>query len=169
MHGPHVYGSSMPTLRSHGPPPSRPQPARPSRGFEICLPCAFDSCAWRLPRSPPGGGLCLTRAVLWFGLVRAGAAAGVAVIPCGGRFSIPKHDSGKRVSHTDHYTLQRYALTDTTVLLSVSPGFVCELCGSNDVSFPFEDTIAMTCPDCQGCFHRKCWSHRKAGCLKCER
>ena len=136
--------------------------------FAVCLRLV---CMAFAPLPPPEGGLCLTRAVLWFGLVRAGAAAGVAVIPCGGRFSntIPKHASAKRVSHTEHYILQWYALTDTAVLLSVSPGFVCELCGSNDVIFPFEDTIAMTCPDCQGCFHRKCWSHRKAGCLKCER
>ena len=51
----------------------------------------------------------------------------------------------------------------------MAKGFVCELCGSNDVIFPFEDTIAMTCPECQGCFHKKCWARRKDDCVKCER
>lgn len=51
----------------------------------------------------------------------------------------------------------------------LAKGFVCEICRSEDVIFRFEDAVAYTCPECNGCFHRRCWARQRANCPRCER
>jgi len=45
-------------------------------------------------------------------------------------------------------------------------GFICEVCRSSDVLFPF-DFNAITCKDCSSLFHRLCY--QKGSCPKCKR
>ncbi|XP_018021971.1 differentially expressed in FDCP 8 homolog A [Hyalella azteca] len=47
-------------------------------------------------------------------------------------------------------------------------GFVCEVCRSNDVIFPFQLHIAQTCPDCCAVYHRSC-APRLTDCPRCVR
>ncbi|KAH9500030.1 Differentially expressed in FDCP 8 [Bulinus truncatus] len=46
-------------------------------------------------------------------------------------------------------------------------GFCCELCGAEEVLFPF-DNIAVVCSNCSSVTHRHCFA-KKCICLRCER
>ncbi|GIY73246.1 differentially expressed in FDCP 8 homolog [Caerostris darwini] len=47
-------------------------------------------------------------------------------------------------------------------------GYMCELCKSEDVLFPFEPRIDM-CRTCSSLFHQDCYIRWEAPCPKCER
>ncbi|XP_038068463.1 LOW QUALITY PROTEIN: differentially expressed in FDCP 8-like [Patiria miniata] len=47
-------------------------------------------------------------------------------------------------------------------------GFICELCNSNEVLYPF-DMIATVCSHCSAVFHRDCFYKCSGECPKCER
>ncbi|XP_070536130.1 differentially expressed in FDCP 8-like isoform X2 [Ptychodera flava] len=47
-------------------------------------------------------------------------------------------------------------------------GFICELCQSDEILFPF-DTLASICPKCNAVFHRVCFSRNNGECPKCLR
>ncbi|XP_071085103.1 run domain Beclin-1-interacting and cysteine-rich domain-containing protein-like [Haliotis cracherodii] len=46
-------------------------------------------------------------------------------------------------------------------------GFICELCSSHDIIFPFQLDKVDQCPDCHACYHRSCYIPGK--CPKCSR
>lgn len=47
-------------------------------------------------------------------------------------------------------------------------GFICELCNSSEVLFPF-DMIATVCAKCSAVYHRDCYYKRSSECPKCNR
>ncbi|XP_066992565.2 run domain Beclin-1-interacting and cysteine-rich domain-containing protein [Anabrus simplex] len=46
-------------------------------------------------------------------------------------------------------------------------GFVCELCTSQEVIFPWQLTKVTRCPTCGACFHAACWT--PSPCPRCRR
>ncbi|PSN44573.1 Differentially expressed in FDCP 8 [Blattella germanica] len=52
--------------------------------------------------------------------------------------------------------------------LCFARGFLCELCNSPEVIFPF-DSAAAVCPKCCTVFHRNCWPKKNQQCPKCAR
>ncbi|CAL8071935.1 unnamed protein product [Calicophoron daubneyi] len=49
-------------------------------------------------------------------------------------------------------------------------GFICELCHSGQVLFPFGQLNTVTCPACMACFHRSCLRNPKPeNCPRCIR
>ncbi|XP_067669768.1 run domain Beclin-1-interacting and cysteine-rich domain-containing protein-like isoform X1 [Haliotis asinina] len=46
-------------------------------------------------------------------------------------------------------------------------GFICELCNSHDIIFPFQLDKVFQCPDCHACYHKTCFIPGK--CPKCSR
>ncbi|XP_022082181.1 differentially expressed in FDCP 8 homolog A-like isoform X3 [Acanthaster planci] len=47
-------------------------------------------------------------------------------------------------------------------------GFICELCNSDEVLYPF-DMIAAVCSHCSAVFHRDCFFKHSGECPKCKR
>lgn len=47
-------------------------------------------------------------------------------------------------------------------------GFICELCDTDEVLFPF-DNIAVVCSECSCVLHRHCFAKRSGTCPRCER
>jgi hypothetical protein len=47
-------------------------------------------------------------------------------------------------------------------------GFVCEICSSREVIYPF-DTKTASCPHCKALFHESCWRNNPGKCPKCVR
>lgn len=47
-------------------------------------------------------------------------------------------------------------------------GFICELCDSREILFPF-DNIAVVCAKCSYVLHRHCFARRGAECPRCDR
>ncbi|XP_077302151.1 differentially expressed in FDCP 8 homolog [Arctopsyche grandis] len=47
-------------------------------------------------------------------------------------------------------------------------GYLCELCGNNEIIFPF-DSSAVGCSRCNSYFHRVCWTKKQYVCPKCAR
>ncbi|CAL1547265.1 unnamed protein product [Lymnaea stagnalis] len=64
-----------------------------------------------------------------------------------------------------HSTWARHIKVDCQ--LCQGRGFCCELCGDEEVLFPF-DNIAVVCPKCCAVSHRHCFA-RKGSCPRCER
>ncbi|XP_077864186.1 differentially expressed in FDCP 8 homolog, partial [Saccoglossus kowalevskii] len=52
--------------------------------------------------------------------------------------------------------------------LCQAKGFICELCGTDEVLYPF-DVLASMCLHCNAVFHTVCYSRNNGECLKCER
>nr|XP_039251866.1 uncharacterized protein LOC120329334 [Styela clava] len=50
--------------------------------------------------------------------------------------------------------------------LCSAKGFVCEICQSNSIIFPFETDSTVQCFECKSVFHREC---KNDSCPKCER
>jgi hypothetical protein len=48
-------------------------------------------------------------------------------------------------------------------------GYICEVCNSDDVIFPFDATKISECNTCKTLCHAKCWTSCKTGCPKCAR
>ena len=60
-----------------------------------------------------------------------------------------------------------------TCVLCRAKGFVCEICGDDDIIlFPFDKEAAL-CPTCQGAFHRHCYKQlveeNEQDCVRCAR
>ncbi|XP_075257478.1 uncharacterized protein LOC142349647 isoform X2 [Convolutriloba macropyga] len=48
-------------------------------------------------------------------------------------------------------------------------GFICELCDSGAVIFPFDDNVHV-CPTCESTYHERCYeNYRKQECPRCSR
>ncbi|XP_055708664.1 differentially expressed in FDCP 8 homolog isoform X2 [Phlebotomus papatasi] len=47
-------------------------------------------------------------------------------------------------------------------------GYLCEVCGNNEVIFPFDD-CSIPCRKCNSIFHRVCWLRKNQTCIKCIR
>ncbi|KAI6242775.1 RUN domain protein [Aphelenchoides fujianensis] len=52
--------------------------------------------------------------------------------------------------------------------LCLQKGFICELCKSNKLLYPFQIEIAHRCPDCFAVYHQKCMKE-SGECPKCKR
>jgi hypothetical protein len=48
-------------------------------------------------------------------------------------------------------------------------GYICEVCNSDEVIFPFDASKTTQCPTCKTVSHAKCWARCKTGCPKCAR
>jgi hypothetical protein len=61
-------------------------------------------------------------------------------------------------------------IPDSPFLLQVCKGrgYLCELCGNNEVIYPF-DSSAVGCIKCNSYFHRVCWTRKLQVCPKCIR
>lgn len=53
-------------------------------------------------------------------------------------------------------------------LICKGRGHICEICGNDEVIFPFE-AGTITCGSCSAVFHRVCWTRKKENCPKCAR
>nr|CAD7597424.1 unnamed protein product [Timema genevievae] len=56
----------------------------------------------------------------------------------------------------------------TQVKLCNGRGYLCELCDSKEVIFPFDTTVCI-CHKCSTVFHKNCWTKKKQQCPKCLR
>jgi len=56
----------------------------------------------------------------------------------------------------------------TTCQLCRAKGFICEICKSDEIIFPFEDEKVYLCEICNGVFHKNCFESQ-IHCPKCER
>ncbi|KFW62940.1 Pleckstrin homology domain-containing family M member 1, partial [Pygoscelis adeliae] len=52
--------------------------------------------------------------------------------------------------------------------LCTQRGFICQICNSSDIIFPFEFDTTTRCSECKTVFHRDCQAHAKS-CPRCER
>lgn len=52
--------------------------------------------------------------------------------------------------------------------LCSAKGYLCELCGNNEVIFPFDGGI-ICCIKCNAAFHKNCWAKKNQNCPKCIR
>ncbi|NXN26095.1 PKHM1 protein, partial [Nycticryphes semicollaris] len=52
--------------------------------------------------------------------------------------------------------------------LCTQRGFICQICNSNDIIFPFEFDTTTRCNQCKTVFHRDCQARAKS-CPRCER
>ncbi|NWY60799.1 PKHM1 protein, partial [Chionis minor] len=52
--------------------------------------------------------------------------------------------------------------------LCTQRGFICQICNSNDIIFPFEFDTTIRCSECKTVFHRDCQARAKS-CPRCER
>jgi len=48
-------------------------------------------------------------------------------------------------------------------------GFICEVCRSNHIIFPYQLKTVCQCLKCWGCFHRTCFINNNKVCPKCKR
>lgn len=48
-------------------------------------------------------------------------------------------------------------------------GFLCEMCHSDQVIYPFDLDETYQCPSCKSLYHRSCKPHKASGCGKCLR
>ncbi|XP_060704911.1 pleckstrin homology domain-containing family M member 1 [Hemiscyllium ocellatum] len=65
------------------------------------------------------------------------------------------------LQHTIQYATNHVYMCD----LCTQRGFICQLCNSNDIIFPFEFETTSRCKECKTVFHKDC----KAGVLSCPR
>ncbi|XP_078079927.1 pleckstrin homology domain-containing family M member 1 isoform X2 [Mustelus asterias] len=65
------------------------------------------------------------------------------------------------LQHAIHYATNHVYMCD----LCTQRGFICQLCNSNDIIFPFEFESTSRCKECRTVFHKVC----KAGVLSCPR
>ncbi|CAG9134165.1 unnamed protein product [Plutella xylostella] len=56
----------------------------------------------------------------------------------------------------------------TSCALCSGKGYLCEVCGNNEVLYPF-DSGAILCNECNSMYHRGCWLRKGQICLKCQR
>nr|CAD7404194.1 unnamed protein product [Timema poppensis] len=66
----------------------------------------------------------------------------------------------------DMYSLQD--LIEINSGLCNGRGYLCELCDSKEVIFPFDTTVCI-CQKCSIVFHKICWTRKKQQCPKCLR
>ncbi|MED6265046.1 hypothetical protein CHARACLAT_021386 [Characodon lateralis] len=52
--------------------------------------------------------------------------------------------------------------------LCTQRGFICQICHSNDILFPFQFNSTTRCKDCKAVFHLSCKSAKNA-CPRCQR
>ncbi|XP_010722816.1 pleckstrin homology domain-containing family M member 1-like [Meleagris gallopavo] len=52
--------------------------------------------------------------------------------------------------------------------LCTQRGFICQICSSSDIIFPFQLDSTSRCKDCKTVFHRQCY-HSTTSCPRCER
>eukprot|EP00053_Salpingoeca_punica_P019557 m.199322 g.199322 ORF g.199322 m.199322 type:complete len:959 (-) comp17681_c1_seq2:2591-5467(-) len=48
-------------------------------------------------------------------------------------------------------------------------GFICELCNSKNILFPFQTDDVAPCPECRNIQHKACLNNKKLSCRKCKR
>ncbi|XP_041029230.1 pleckstrin homology domain-containing family M member 1 isoform X1 [Carcharodon carcharias] len=65
------------------------------------------------------------------------------------------------LQHAIHFATNHVYMCD----LCTQRGFICQLCNSNDIIFPFEFESTSRCKECRTVFHKVC----KAGLLSCPR
>ncbi|XP_074644650.1 differentially expressed in FDCP 8 homolog isoform X2 [Tubulanus polymorphus] len=65
-----------------------------------------------------------------------------------------------------HASFAQHIKTDCQ--LCQAKGYICELCDSDEVLFPF-DAIATVCPSCSAVLHKHCYIRRGSKCPRCER
>ncbi|GCB71335.1 hypothetical protein scyTo_0008811 [Scyliorhinus torazame] len=65
------------------------------------------------------------------------------------------------LQHAIHYATNHVYMCD----LCTQRGFICQLCNSNDIIFPFEFESTSRCKECRTVFHKVC----KDGVLSCPR
>lgn len=56
----------------------------------------------------------------------------------------------------------------TNCPLCSGKGYLCEICGNNEVLYPF-DSGALMCVKCNSLYHRSCWLRKHQTCVKCSR
>lgn len=56
----------------------------------------------------------------------------------------------------------------TKCQLCSGKGYLCEVCGNNEILYPF-DSGALMCDKCNSMYHRGCWLRKGQKCLKCLR
>lgn len=56
----------------------------------------------------------------------------------------------------------------TNCALCSGKGYLCEVCGNNEILYPF-DSGALMCDKCNTMYHRGCWLRKGQSCLKCVR
>ncbi|GBP18349.1 Differentially expressed in FDCP 8 homolog [Eumeta japonica] len=56
----------------------------------------------------------------------------------------------------------------TNCPLCAGKGYLCEICGNNEVLYPF-DSGAIMCNNCNTMYHRSCWLRKGQTCFKCLR
>ncbi|VVC29738.1 Hypothetical protein CINCED_3A006999 [Cinara cedri] len=58
----------------------------------------------------------------------------------------------------------------TNCQLCQARGFICEMCTSEEILFPWDFTLVTRCVDCGTCYHKKCFNSRKVSiCPRCPR
>ncbi|VDQ15299.1 unnamed protein product [Trichobilharzia regenti] len=63
-----------------------------------------------------------------------------------------------------------HALHDGKMSTTIPQGFICEVCKSGQILFPFGQVNTVTCPTCSACFHRVCLPTPKPEiCPRCIR
>lgn len=56
----------------------------------------------------------------------------------------------------------------TKCQLCAGKGYLCEVCGNNEILYPF-DSGAIMCTKCNSMYHRVCWLRKNQKCIKCMR
>lgn len=69
-----------------------------------------------------------------------------------------------------HVIPSHYSISSLCVIIQLckARGFLCEVCHSSEVIFPFQVDNVVRCTLCGSCFHRPCWSN-PASCPRCQR
>merc|ERR1712038_1439851 len=65
-----------------------------------------------------------------------------------------------------HSSFAQHIKTDCQ--LCQAKGYICEICNTSDVLFPF-DTLAIVCSACSTVLHRHCYMRRNQFCPRCTR
>lgn len=54
-------------------------------------------------------------------------------------------------------------------MLCCQKGFICELCNSSQIIYPFDTATVYRCVECQCIFHKACFSSKSGPCPRCQR
>lgn len=54
-------------------------------------------------------------------------------------------------------------------MLCCQKGFICELCNSSQIIYPFDTAIVYRCIECQCIYHKVCFSAKSGPCPRCQR
>ncbi|KAF7257664.1 hypothetical protein EG68_04695 [Paragonimus skrjabini miyazakii] len=75
-----------------------------------------------------------------------------------------------QLDHRLHSALEPLVAHLSDCIRCRAQGFVCEICHSGQILFPFGQVNTVTCPSCTACFHRTCLRNPKPEtCPRCVR